>query len=226
MKHLIRKNENEISLYLSPSLFICVTFVSFVHFPTDTFSSVSHNLSLSPVISLPLYLLPPSPLTVKVTLIKSSRRTELLIAPRRSSWFQIQIKARRLFFFLLQAPLPLHLCSTMLNTIWVLAVWTVITWPRPPLPLRTEGQDEGESEYFSSLWSQVDFQLAQGHTHTHKLYLFRNVQPVILGSDKWGVHEVCSFYKYLCVCMCVSLCLSPVFRTDSSLQAGKSLTAL
>ena len=60
---------------------------------------------------LPLALSPPSsPLTVKVILIKSSHRTELLIAPRRSGWFQIQIKARRLFFFLFsfflsQAPL-------------------------------------------------------------------------------------------------------------------------
>lgn len=118
----------------SLSLLICFTLVSSVHFPTDTSKSFLLSLSLSP---------PSSPLTVKVILIKSSRRTELLIAPRRSGWFQIQIKARRLFFFSFFFPKllspPLHLCSTMLNTIWVLAVWTVITRPRPPLPLRTGG---------------------------------------------------------------------------------------
>lgn len=103
-----------------------------------------------------------------------------------------------------------------------------LDWPQPPLPLRTAARDEGESGDFSSSWSQDDFQLAHMHTHVHYFYLLRNVQARILGSDKWGVHEVRSFYKYLCVCvyMCVSLCLSPVFLTDSSLQAGKSLTAL
>lgn len=54
MKHLLRKNENEISLCLSLSLLICVTFVSFVHFPTDTFSSVSLKIFLF----LPLFLSP------------------------------------------------------------------------------------------------------------------------------------------------------------------------
>lgn len=47
-------------------------------------------------------------------------------------------------------------------------------------------------------------------TRTCKIYLFRNAQPVILGSDKWGVHEVRSFYKYLCVrCVCVYVCTYP-----------------
>lgn len=55
------------------------------------------KISLLLVLSLPLCGTPSPHLTVKVILIKSSRRTELLIAPRRSSWFQIQIKARCLF---------------------------------------------------------------------------------------------------------------------------------
>lgn len=115
----------------------------------------------------------------------------------------------------------------MLNTIWVLAVWTVITRPRPPLPLRTGRGGRGKSGGFFILMITGWFPTGtHGHAYTHapELYLLRNVQPVILGSDKWGVHEVRSFYKYLCVC--VSLCLSPVLRRDSSLQAGKSLTAL
>lgn len=67
--------------------------------PADTLHPYSSKkfLCLSLSLSLSAPLTPPSPFTVKVILIKSSRRTELLIAPRRSSWFQIQIKAHRLF---------------------------------------------------------------------------------------------------------------------------------
>lgn len=51
------------------------------------------------------------------------------------------------------------------------------------------------------------------YEHAPEFSFSRNAQPVIPGSDKWGVHEVRSFYKYLSV----SLCLSPVFWTGSRL---------
>lgn len=110
--------------HLRLSLLICFTFMSCDCVPADTLHPYSSKkfLCLSLSLSLSAPLTPPSPFTVKVILIKSSRRTELLIAPRRSSWFQIQIKAHRLFqksSFPCPAFLhrPLHLCSTMLSTI-------------------------------------------------------------------------------------------------------------
>lgn len=39
------------------------------------------------------------------------------------------------------------------------------------------------------------------------------MQPVILSSDKWGVHEVRSFYKYLCVCIYLCVCLQHFEQT-------------
>ena len=212
--------------------------MSFVHFPTDTLSSLSKFLSFFSSPSLTLRPSPPPPLAVKVILIKSSRRTELLIAPGRSSWFQIQIKAHR-FLPSSSASCPpfLHLPSSPLfhHVKYNLRISHVdchsLTWASITSQDRG-GEMKGKlGVFFSSSWSQDDFQLAHVNTHMHTraLYLFRNVQLVILGPDKWGVHEVRSFYKYLCVLcvyVCISLCLSSVFRTDSSLQAGKSLTAL
>lgn len=100
-------------MYLTLSLLIYFTFMSFVHFPTDTFSSVSLKIFLLLPFSFSHYL--PPPLMLKVILIKSSLRTELLIAPRRSSWFQIQIKARCLFpSFSPSCPRFVHLHSSPL----------------------------------------------------------------------------------------------------------------
>lgn len=195
----------------------------FVHFPSDTFSSVSKFLFFS--FSLPLCATP-SPhhyhLTVKVILIKSSRRTELLIAPRRSSWFQIQIKARCLFpsSSPVCPPFP-HLSASPLfhHVKYNLSISHVDCHSLTSASITSQDREKrwrGKQGFFVLMITGWFPTGTHERAHACKLYLFRNVQPVILGSDKWGVHEVRSFYKYLCVwCMCV--CVS-IFVSDFSIS--------
>lgn len=122
-------------------------------FISTNFSSLSSCLSASPPPPLPP-LFPSSPLAVKVILIKSSHRRELLIAPGRTCWFQIQIKAQCFSSTLPSSlallsspspPHPPHLCSTMANTIWILDMWTVTARPSPLLPPQDRGRKWGQT---------------------------------------------------------------------------------
>lgn len=135
--------------------------MSSVHFPTDPFFSC---VFLKISFPLPAFLstsLPPPTFIVKVILIKSSHRTELLIALRLSSWFQIQIKAHRLFFFFSissflpalysSSPLSLHVKYNLNNIHRVRHLGS----PRSLLPLRTTGRKEGEYGIFSTLKGQL-----------------------------------------------------------------------
>lgn len=202
---LNKKIKSQVSVYSSIHLYVMCLFPCW-HLFMFSFKKIlllllPFSCLLSPS-SLPL-----TSFTVKVILIKSSHRTELLIASRRSSWIQIQIKAHCLFQKQRIPPPPasplFHHVKYSLSNIRV----DCHSLTSASITLRTEGREEGESQDFSPSWSQDDFQLADGSAHMHArvLYLFRNVQPVILGSDKWGVHEVRSFYKYLCVCIFVSV---------------------
>lgn len=115
---------------------------------------LSFLLSLRLPPSPPPSPLPSSPLAVKVILIKSSHRRELLIAPGRTCWFQIQIKAQCFSSTLPSSlallsspspPHPPHLCSTMANTIWILDMWTVTARPSPLLPPQDRGRKWGQT---------------------------------------------------------------------------------
>lgn len=61
--------------------------------------------------------------------------------------------------------------------------------------------------------------------HVHKFYLFRNVQPVILGWDKWGVHEAHAFYKYPCV-WCIYVCVYLCFQYCEQTAVSKLVNHL
>lgn len=142
--------QNVIYLYLNNSLLISFSFMLFF-FPflcLHIFKLLSQNLSPSVISSLfPLPLLPRFPLTVKVTLIKSSLRTELLIALWHSSWFQIQIKAYCLLF----SPLRSSPSSSLFHNVKYslsLSYVDVHNLTSAPLPSRTEGQGEEQSMNF------------------------------------------------------------------------------